>query len=238
MDFCYFERELEVFSDEEGVYKSINGYCVGDLSRGKSAETKLACHESNRSAVIEVKEWSKEGDSGSGGRAGERRQVPKPELIAPEVHISGTLRILENPVTVRPENDVANMADYDEREKLFVRAEYIPHQRCPMIEIENPNTVWEDGVMKRKYFLQREINPHTCEKESFALTPEQERQILQLRFGGRYDLLHKARLSTNEIALCLGLPKKHVKTFCFIWVQYFQGHNIDRFVKNVPDEID
>ena len=32
MDFCYFERDLEVYSDEEGVYKNINGYRVGDTS--------------------------------------------------------------------------------------------------------------------------------------------------------------------------------------------------------------
>ena len=32
MEFCYFERDLEVFSDEEGRHKEINGYCVGDYA--------------------------------------------------------------------------------------------------------------------------------------------------------------------------------------------------------------
>lgn len=29
MDFCYFDQQIEVFSDEEGVHKAINGYIIG-----------------------------------------------------------------------------------------------------------------------------------------------------------------------------------------------------------------
>ena len=29
MKFCYFDRELEVYTDEEGVEKAINGYQLG-----------------------------------------------------------------------------------------------------------------------------------------------------------------------------------------------------------------
>lgn len=32
MDFCYFEREYEVWTDEEGLEKSINGYIKGENS--------------------------------------------------------------------------------------------------------------------------------------------------------------------------------------------------------------
>ena len=31
-DFCYFERDYEVYSDEEGIKKSINGRFVGEFS--------------------------------------------------------------------------------------------------------------------------------------------------------------------------------------------------------------
>ena len=34
MDFNYFEKELDVYSDEEGVEKAINGYVFGHY-RGK-----------------------------------------------------------------------------------------------------------------------------------------------------------------------------------------------------------
>ena len=34
MDFSYFDKELLVYSDEEGVEKNINGYVVGD-TRGR-----------------------------------------------------------------------------------------------------------------------------------------------------------------------------------------------------------
>ena len=30
LDFCYFERECEVYSGEEGIEKGINGYILGD----------------------------------------------------------------------------------------------------------------------------------------------------------------------------------------------------------------
>ena len=32
MSFCYFERDIEVFSAEEGNHKEINGYLIGDKS--------------------------------------------------------------------------------------------------------------------------------------------------------------------------------------------------------------
>ena len=31
-DFCYFDRDYEVYSDEEGIKKGINGYLVGEFS--------------------------------------------------------------------------------------------------------------------------------------------------------------------------------------------------------------
>ena len=32
MDFCYFDRDLAVFSEEEGIHRAINGYLVGEFS--------------------------------------------------------------------------------------------------------------------------------------------------------------------------------------------------------------
>ena len=32
MDFCYYERELEVYSEIEGLQKAINGYTIGQDS--------------------------------------------------------------------------------------------------------------------------------------------------------------------------------------------------------------
>ena len=46
MQFSYFDRELEVYSDEEGVQKAINGYVLGD-NRGKMK------HEARRKAAAE-----------------------------------------------------------------------------------------------------------------------------------------------------------------------------------------
>ena len=40
MNFCYFDNAYEVYSDEEGVQKAINGYVYGD-TRGKDRNTHL-----------------------------------------------------------------------------------------------------------------------------------------------------------------------------------------------------
>ena len=37
-EFCYFDKELEVWSDEEGVEKAINGFVVGNM-RGRDKDT-------------------------------------------------------------------------------------------------------------------------------------------------------------------------------------------------------
>lgn len=68
MNFCYFERDLEVFSDEEGVHKEINGYCVGD-----HAHNIRRFHTARKNEEHEVK-IKKEI---------EENKVPKPEIIAP-----------------------------------------------------------------------------------------------------------------------------------------------------------
>ena len=38
MNFCYYDKELEVFSDEEGVHKAINGYVIGDTRGTRKAK--------------------------------------------------------------------------------------------------------------------------------------------------------------------------------------------------------
>ena len=35
MDFCYFERDIDCFSEQEGVHKEINGYLLGEYSSSK-----------------------------------------------------------------------------------------------------------------------------------------------------------------------------------------------------------
>lgn len=40
MDFCYLDKEHEVYSDEEGVQKAINGYVIGDTRGKKRREMK------------------------------------------------------------------------------------------------------------------------------------------------------------------------------------------------------
>lgn len=69
MDFCYFEREYEVYSEVEGLQKAINGYTLSEDNhisrnyRGKiSNKQKYQDDESNRNKVkqripIEVQEY-------------------------------------------------------------------------------------------------------------------------------------------------------------------------------------
>ena len=153
MDFCYFERDIEVFSDEEGVYKNINGYCVGDMSRGMKAETK-------QDARLKY---------GTGPTTIEA--IRKPELISPNVCVLGPLRVMENPVSCRPDEEEELCLD----EQEFVHAEYKPYLGSHLLDIDNQNLVWENGIQKRKYFLPRPLNVVSGEKLSFTLTPEQEK---------------------------------------------------------------
>jgi len=68
MEFCYAERALEVFSDEEGVHKEINGYCVGDYA-----------HNIRRFAIIKKQEEKKNKIK----KEQDKDEVPKPVCIAP-----------------------------------------------------------------------------------------------------------------------------------------------------------
>lgn len=38
MEFCYFERDLDVYTDDEGVEKAINGYPLRELNQPNMKE--------------------------------------------------------------------------------------------------------------------------------------------------------------------------------------------------------
>ena len=83
MDFCYFESELEVFSDEEGITKAINGHSVGD-ARGILRIEKIKKLEAEKKAERESE------------------KVTAPKLMAPPANVISGLRVKENPFVPMP----------------------------------------------------------------------------------------------------------------------------------------
>ena len=63
MQFSYWERYLEVFSDEEGVYKNISGYLQReqDYNDTHLVSINVDCEDDPRSKEEQKKEAKKEG---------------------------------------------------------------------------------------------------------------------------------------------------------------------------------
>ena len=85
MEFCYFDRELEVYTDEEGVEKAINGYPIGVNSAtyvGRARkENKHSARKPQNDIITEA--------------SMEPEETPIPQRIAPEGRIHSNFRIFE-----------------------------------------------------------------------------------------------------------------------------------------------
>ena len=105
-EFNYFEQDLEVFTDEEGLHKAINGYILGEHNHVHKHFKKL---RRNKRAALGLPDESSEDDMkkpviSEPAKKDEENAVPKPSLVAPEARLRGNIRVIEIPFVNRPDD--------------------------------------------------------------------------------------------------------------------------------------
>ena len=105
MDFSYFEKDLQVFTDEEGIYKAISGTKTFAMQE-KTYQYQQAIKFKKRKEEIILKDRN-------------HKKIPPPKLVlkSPKSLIKRNLRVRECPVVPNPNCAKADIVHYVNIEK-------------------------------------------------------------------------------------------------------------------------